>query len=107
MSPLLYSSIQWPGHRRAASDMEGKHSFPAKRRRKCAVTWALEALENRVILSAATGGISGAVFNDANDNGVQDAGEAGLAGQQVFVDLQGPSVKSYRRGSRSRARTVL
>ena len=31
--------------------------------------------------------ISGTVFNDANGNGVQDAGEKGLAGQTVFLDL--------------------
>ncbi len=31
--------------------------------------------------------ISGTVFNDANKNGVQDSGEAGLAGWTVYIDL--------------------
>jgi hypothetical protein len=33
--------------------------------------------------------ISGTVFHDYNTNGVQDAGEPGLAGQTVFLDLDG------------------
>lgn len=36
--------------------------------------------------------IRGTVFHDANTNGVQDAGEPGLAGQTVFVDLDGSGV---------------
>lgn len=31
--------------------------------------------------------ISGVVFNDANSNGVQDGGEAGLANRRVYLDL--------------------
>lgn len=34
-------------------------------------------------------GLSGVVFDDANANGVRDAGEAGLAGRQVLLDLNG------------------
>ena len=33
------------------------------------------------------GEISGTVWNDANGNGVHDAGEGGLVGQNVFLDL--------------------
>ena len=36
--------------------------------------------------------ISGTVFSDANGNGKKDAGEAGLAGYRVFVDLNGTGV---------------
>jgi hypothetical protein len=36
--------------------------------------------------------ISGTVFNDANHNGVKDTGEAGLAGQPVFIDFFGTGV---------------
>ena len=35
------------------------------------------------------GGIEGTLFNDANGNGIQDSGEAGLAGRKVYVDLNG------------------
>jgi subtilisin-like proprotein convertase family protein len=33
--------------------------------------------------------LSGTVYTDTNGNGVQDAGELGLAGQTVFLDLNG------------------
>ena len=36
--------------------------------------------------------ISGTVFDDSNSNGVQDAGEPGLAGETVFLDLDGSGV---------------
>ncbi len=37
-----------------------------------------------------TGGtITGTVYNDLNGNGTQDSGETGLAGWQVFVDVNG------------------
>jgi hypothetical protein len=36
--------------------------------------------------------ISGTVFNDANHNGTQDSGEAGLANQTVFLDFFGTGV---------------
>jgi uncharacterized delta-60 repeat protein len=36
--------------------------------------------------------ISGAVFNDVNHNGVRDAGEAPVAGRQVYLDLNGVGV---------------
>ena len=34
-----------------------------------------------------SGTISGTVYNDANGNGVQDSGEAGIAGWYVYVDV--------------------
>jgi hypothetical protein len=37
-------------------------------------------------------GISGTVFDDYNTNGVQDPGEPGLAGQTVYLDLNGSGV---------------
>ncbi len=36
-----------------------------------------------------SGSIKGTVFNDVNGNGALDAGELGLAGQMVYVDLNG------------------
>ena len=38
---------------------------------------------------AAPSEISGVVFHDYNGNGVQDPGEPGIAGQMVFLDLDG------------------
>lgn len=35
------------------------------------------------------GSVTGTVFGDANSNGVQDAGEMGLAGILIYVDLDG------------------
>ena len=35
-----------------------------------------------------TGAVSGTIYNDANANGVQDPGEAGLAGFTVYADLK-------------------
>lgn len=35
------------------------------------------------------GAVSGTVFHDVNTDGVQDAGEAGLAGWRVYVDVNG------------------
>jgi hypothetical protein len=36
--------------------------------------------------------ISGYVYNDKNANGIKDAGEAGLSGWRVFVDVDGDGV---------------
>jgi hypothetical protein len=33
-----------------------------------------------------TGAISGTVYSDANDNGVRDPGEAGVAGRVIYID---------------------
>jgi|GEM_PF-5718593 len=44
---------------------------------------------NKITLSdpnEANGSISGIKFNDANQNGIQDAGEAALAGWTIFID---------------------
>lgn len=41
------------------------------------------------ISSIAVDSIDGTVFNDANDNGQQDSGEAGIAGRTVFLDTDG------------------
>ena len=35
------------------------------------------------------GGVAGIVFSDANSNGIQDGGEAGLSGWRVYADLNG------------------
>ena len=46
-----------------------------------------------VVSTAGTGGsISGTVYNDANVNGVRDPGDAGVAGRQVYLDLNGIGV---------------
>jgi hypothetical protein len=42
--------------------------------------------------AAQKGSISGTVFNDANGNGVLDAGETGMAGVVVFLDANGNGV---------------
>src|SRR4051812_22745291 len=62
----------------------------------------IEALEGRLLLAAqqswrgsgahtfgtpATGSISGQVFRDNNSNGALDAGETGINGVTVFLDL--------------------
>ncbi|HEY2910360.1 MAG TPA: SdrD B-like domain-containing protein, partial [Gemmataceae bacterium] len=39
--------------------------------------------------TAGTSTVSGVVFNDANSNGTQDTGEAGVNGVVVFLDLNG------------------
>jgi protocatechuate 3,4-dioxygenase beta subunit len=39
--------------------------------------------------SGSTGSLSGTVYDDANDNLVQDNGETGLSGVTVFLDLNG------------------
>ncbi len=44
----------------------------------------VEPLERRALLAA---NINGTVFDDVNANGIRDAGEAGLANQRVFIDL--------------------
>jgi hypothetical protein len=49
---------------------------------------AIETLEDRAVLSTVTG----TVFNDADGNGVRSAGEAGIAGAVVFLDLTGDNV---------------
>jgi hypothetical protein len=46
---------------------------------------AAELLEERTLL--AIDSIAGVVWNDADGNGVRDAGEPGLAGQTVYIDL--------------------
>jgi hypothetical protein len=53
----------------------------------------LEALENRCLLSSSvTANISGTVFNDANGNGKQDSGEAGIADVTVYIDSSNAGV---------------
>jgi hypothetical protein len=52
-----------------------------------AVSFGVEALESRTLMSGGT--IAGTVYNDLNGNGVIDANESGLAGRQIYLDLQG------------------
>ena len=47
-----------------------------------ALRFVVEAMERRTLLSS----ISGTVFNDLNQNGVRDAGEAGLGGVGIYID---------------------
>ena len=53
---------------------------------RAAVSFAVESLEARQLMSSS---ISGTVFIDSNANHARDNGEAILAGQQVYLDLQG------------------
>ena len=43
-------------------------------------------------LGDAPGSISGTVFNDANGNGILDKGETGLAGRELYLDLNNNGV---------------
>src|SRR5713101_7283411 len=52
-------------------------------RKKTTCNLYVEALEDRLVPST----IQGTVFNDANHNGVFDAGESGVAGWTVFLDV--------------------
>lgn len=76
---MMYQSKRKQGHDR------GLESSKVQLLRR-AVSFGLEALESRRLLSAS---ISGTVYNDANGNHVRDAGEAAVAGRQVYLDLQG------------------
>ena len=51
-----------------------------------AIRFALEPLESRRLLSASIGGT---VYNDSNGNHLRDAGENGIAGAQIYLDLNG------------------
>ena len=42
-----------------------------------------------VVVTPVGASISGSLFNDTNGNRLRDAGETSIAGQQVYVDLQG------------------
>lgn len=54
---------------------------------RCRRLLRVENLERRHLMAT----VSGVVFNDVNGNGAQDAGDAVLAGQTVFLDLDGDS----------------
>ena len=45
-----------------------------------------------IAIGTGTATIAGVVFNDANGNGIQDAGEAGLADVRIFIDLKHTNV---------------
>src|SRR5207244_2447748 len=66
---------------------------PLKHIRSAALAAALLPLASVVATPAAaqsaacaSGGICGYVWNDANDNGIQDAGESGIEGAVVSLD---------------------
>jgi hypothetical protein len=65
---------------------------PLKHIRGAALAAALLPLASVVATPASaqslcpqSGGVCGVVFNDANDNGIQDAGETGIEGVKLFV----------------------
>ena len=75
----------------------GRRSLNASLKKAAkAATPPLESLESRLLLSGSQpsavlstpGTISGIIYNDANGNGIVN-GEKGLAGRQVYLDLQG------------------
>lgn len=51
-----------------------------------------QTVENVDFLEVPQATVSGTVFNDANHNGIQDAGEHGLAGRTVWADINGNGV---------------
>jgi hypothetical protein len=54
--------------------------------------FASSSASDTLTVNPPSGAISGTVFHDFNANGVQDAGEPGLAGQTVYLDLDGSGV---------------
>lgn len=60
-----------------------RRSFGSQRLGSAVVAADVETLEDRTLLSA----INGTVFEDANENGVQDNGENGMGGVRVFLDV--------------------
>jgi hypothetical protein len=64
---------------------------PLKHIRAAALAAALLPLASVMVTPAsaqtvcASGGVCGTVFNDTNNNGIQDAGETGIEGVKVFV----------------------
>lgn len=73
---MLSSLLSWFRPRRGAVVNRGA----GRKRASCKLF--LEMLEDRCVPST----VQGHVFNDANGNGVFDAGESGLAGWKVFLD---------------------
>src|SRR5690606_20150920 len=45
------------------------------------------------VVTEVAGSIAGVVWNDANENGIKEGGEAALAGRTVFLDLNSNGVK--------------
>ena len=45
-----------------------------------------------VVLPPTTGAVTGTVFQDANENGIRDIGEAGIGGWAMFIDTNGDGV---------------
>lgn len=84
---LLTALIEW---KQQLALQWWKPSSRAKRRfhrTRQGVLYVTESLEDRTLLST----LSGVVFNDANGNATQDAGERGLAGITVFLDANNSS----------------
>jgi hypothetical protein len=79
----LTSWREWT--RRAVDHRIGSSKRARKHRAWLRTTPSAERLEDRALLTA--GAITGVVWNDLNSSGVRDAGENGLAGTQVFLDL--------------------
>jgi len=48
--------------------------------------------KSTTVVTPSTGSITGTVFNDANDNGVQDSGELGISGVSVYIDATNAGV---------------
>ena len=77
---------------------------PLKHIRAAALAAALLPLASVVatpasaqVVGCASGGICGFVFNDLNNNGIQDAGEPGIEGAKVFL-LAGTDVLEFDTG---------
>jgi len=70
--------------------MNRKNNTRRSRRRRSifdrAVARLFEPLEGRLLMS---GDVVATVIQDTNKNGIADAGEPGLAGWTVFVDIDG------------------
>lgn len=76
---------------RAAFPVGWRYSLPLSETRQVTVQAGITATDNDFV-AYTTGQIRGTVFNDADGDGVRDAGEAGLAGRTVYVDRDGDAI---------------
>jgi len=95
LSQGAYSAVVEPGTYRVrmvpGSGLAVERSSPALQQ-DITISTVTQTAENVDFLEVAQATASGTVFNDANHNGIQDAGERGIAGRTVWVDLNNNGV---------------
>ena len=92
---------QEPRHTELGARTQELLQGPLKHIRGVALTAALVPLAMVVatpasaqVASCASGGVCGFVFNDANNNGIQDGGETGIEGAKVFLLVGGDTLQT-------------